>query len=61
MGSKVKFTVVDISRDAGPALKYQVQSTPTYVIVDGSGDVAATLGISDKAEVKAAIEKVLPR
>lgn len=48
-----------MGEDFGAARKYGVQSVPTFVILDGSGEVADTLVGLDEAEVRAAVEKVL--
>ena len=61
-GERVDFEEIDISRDFEPAEKYGVQSTPTILVLDSSDAVADTfVGVPEKAELIASLDKVLSK
>lgn len=62
MGGRFEYREVDISRDPATSRKYNVQATPTEVILDKSGVVVKFfVGLPEKAQLKASLEKALPR
>ena len=61
-GGKVDFEEIDISSDFESAEKYGVQSTPTILVLDSSGTVTDTfVGVPEKAELIASLDKVLSK
>lgn len=61
-GGKVDFEEIDISSDFESAEIYGVQSTPTILVLDSSGTVTDTfVGVPEKAELIASLDKVLSK
>ncbi|MBK5093546.1 MAG: hypothetical protein JJE48_08530 [Actinobacteria bacterium] len=61
-GGKVDFEEIDISSDFESAEKHGVQSTPTILVLDSSGTVTDTfVGVPEKAELIASLDKVLSK
>ncbi len=57
MGDEITFETVDVSENFAPAEKYNIQATPTIVILNAQGVVVKTIvGIVGKEELKAALE-----
>lgn len=53
---------IDISKDREAMLKYNVQATPTIVILDSAGSESDTLvGVPTKNRLASALEKVSSR
>ncbi len=53
---------IDISRDRAAMLKYNIQATPTIVILDSAGSMSDTLvGVPAKDRLASALEKVSSR
>jgi len=58
MGGSFDVQIVDISIDTAAAQKYEIQATPTEVILDPSGAQSSVMtGVPEKQELRAAIEK----
>jgi len=52
------FEEVDITQDLAMAQKYQIQATPTIVVLDPAGNTAGVLtGVPPEAELSALIDK----
>jgi len=61
-GGKVDFEEIDISSDFESAEIFGVQSTPTILVLDSSGTVTDTfVGVPEKAELIASLDKVLSK
>lgn len=57
---KVAFREIDVSKDADTADRYEIQSTPTFVIVGRDGSVERTLvGARDRAEIVEELDKAV--
>ncbi len=60
MGDTVFFETVDISENFEPAERYNIQATPTVVILDAQGnEVKRFVGIVEKDELKSALESAM--
>ena len=60
MSDKVTFRVIHAENDSNTFRKYEVQATPTIIILDGSGKVMQTfVGGTDKNTIKSELEKLL--
>jgi protein-disulfide isomerase len=58
----VVYKEVDISRDRAAMLKYNIQATPTIVILDAGGSTSDTLvGVPTRQRLASALEKVSSR
>ena len=58
MGGSFEVQIVDISKDTEAAQRYQIQATPTEVILGSSGAQSSVMtGVPDEQELRAAIEK----
>lgn len=58
MGGSFDVQIVDISIDTAAAQKYEIQATPTEVILGSSGAQSSVMtGVPEKQELRAAIEK----
>ena len=61
MEGKVDYREIDISEDRAAMSKYNIQATPTIIILDGSGAISDTfVGVPGKAGLESALEKVSP-
>lgn len=60
MSGKVTFRVIHVENDFDTFRKYNVQATPTIVILDGSGkEVYMVSGVPEKEKLKSELEKLL--
>ncbi|MBU4174122.1 MAG: thioredoxin family protein [Actinobacteria bacterium] len=60
MSGKVAFRVIHAENDSDTFRKYNVQATPTIIILDSSGNVVQTLvGGTDKETLESELEKLL--
>lgn len=58
MADRADFEVVDLSKDFASGQKYGVQATPTFVILDESGNVVDTIvGSSSKSKLQSILDK----
>lgn len=51
MGEKVKVCKINIDEEQNLAVKYNVMSIPTFVVLKDGKEVARSVGVQDKAEI----------
>ncbi len=57
---EIVYREVDFSRDRATFSEYDIQSTPTVIILDASGkQVYSEVGVPGESELKAAIEEAV--
>jgi protein-disulfide isomerase len=60
MGAEVDYKEIDISEDPTAVSKYQIQGTPTIVILGKDGQVSDTIvGVPSAEELKSALQKAV--
>jgi protein-disulfide isomerase len=60
MSADVDYKEIDISEDPGAISEYQIQGTPTMVILGKDGRVSDTLvGVPSEDELKSALQKAV--
>lgn len=56
MGEKVKVCKINIDEEQNLAVKYNVMSIPTFIILKNGKEVARSVGVQDKSEIIGMIE-----
>ena len=57
MGEKVKVCKINIDEEQNLAVKYNVMSIPTFIILKNGKEVARSVGVQDKSEIIGMIEQ----
>ena len=55
MGEKVKVCKINIDEEQNLAVKYNVMSIPTFIVLKNGKEVARSVGVQDKTEIIAMI------
>ena len=51
MGEKVKVCKINIDEEQNLAVKYNVMSIPTFIVIKDGKEVSRSVGVQDKAEI----------
>lgn len=51
MGEKVKVCKINIDEEQNLAVKYNVMSIPTFIVLKDGKEVSRSVGVQDKAEI----------
>ena len=51
MGEKVKVCKINIDEEQNLAVKYNVMSIPTFIVIKDGKEVSISVGVQDKAEI----------
>lgn len=51
MGEKVKVCKINIDEEQNLAVKYNVMSIPTFIVIKNGKEVGRSIGVQDKSEI----------
>ena len=51
MGDSIKVCKINIDEEQNLAVKYNVMSIPTFVVIKGGKEVGRSIGVQDKSEI----------
>ena len=56
MGEKIKVCKINIDEEQNLAVKYNVMSIPTFIVLKNGKEISRSVGVQDKAEIIGMIE-----